>query len=43
MEVRYEHQDKILIKCPHCKKTHVFHYTGEGTVEVEPPDREEDG
>ena len=43
MEVEYTHEEKVLVKCPHCGKEFVYAYSGEGTTEVEPPDRDEDG
>jgi phage FluMu protein Com len=43
MEVSYEHEADIEIECPHCKKKFTHHYIGEGTTEVEPPERDEDG
>jgi len=43
VEVEYEHIDDIKVQCPHCKQIFPYHYEGRGMVEVEPPERDEDG
>lgn len=41
MEVEYEHTEDVDIECPHCKKKFIYTYRGSGSVDIEPPERDE--